>query len=71
MSSITVKVKDLYETAKLMHVEGLDYVEVTLLDPEITPDGQSLPAGINFNAWAKNESFMNIDFGCVDAVKDE
>ena len=69
MDSITIRVKDLYDRVKELKDDKMDYVEISFLEPDEMPDGDIIPASINFSAWTEKESFIGIDYEGIDAIE--
>ncbi len=57
-----VKVSDLYQRAKEMLNDGMEYVRVDC----VKPDGE-IPACISFTAWRKCDDF-EVDYDELDAL---
>lgn len=68
--SITIKVSDLYDRAKQMKDDGMDFVELTILAEEYEDD-DILPPALWLSATSKKESFMSIDYEAIDAIDED
>jgi hypothetical protein len=64
MDTITVSVKDLFDRAKELKDDGMDFVEISLAEPD-----DSDPGYMHFTAWKKSTSFEGIDYEEIEAVK--
>lgn len=65
MDSITVKVSELYEQIKLMKDDGMDYVEIKMLEAD--EDDPEIPASISLTA-RKETDLYDIDYEDVYSV---
>lgn len=66
MSSIVLRVNDLYERVSEMKADGCDYVELDIVDAS---DGD--PTFISFNCLKVNEPDCFIDYEELDEVPKE
>ena len=65
MDSITVKVSELYEQIKLMKDDGMDFVEIKMLEAD--EDNPEIPASISLTA-RKETDLYDIDYEDVYSV---
>ena len=65
MDSITVKVSELYEQIKLMKDDGMDFVEIKMLEAD--EDDSEIPASISLTA-RKETDLYDIDYEDVYSV---
>lgn len=65
MDSITVKVSELYEQIKLMKDDGMDFVEIKMLEAD--EDDPEIPASISLTA-RKETDLYDIDYEDVYSV---
>lgn len=65
MDTITVKISELYEQLKLMKSDKMDYVTLSILDPQPEED---TPASVYLTACQKNGN-VDVDYDSVDAVE--
>ena len=65
MDSITVKVSELYEQIKLMKDDGMDFVEIKMLEAD--EDFPEIGASISFSA-RKESDIYDTDYDDVYAV---
>lgn len=49
---------------------GMDYVEVSLCEPDNSDPDDPLPASVHFDAFKKSTPFEVIDFEDIDVVSD-
>lgn len=64
MEHITISVSALYQKAKEMLNDGMDYVEIGIDEA----DDELLPA-VFFQAWAKHAPEMGIDYETIEATE--
>lgn len=57
-----VSASDLYQKAKEIINDGMDYVEISLMEPD-----DDLPAAVHFQAWKKNAN-CDEDYEEIDVV---
>lgn len=69
MSSIVVKVSDLYERVKKLKDDNMQYVQLLVLD-STTDDDDVLPPSLEFNALQSKSDDMWIDYEGIDAIED-
>lgn len=62
---VTVKVRDLFNLAKEMLDDGMDYVEVSILGPEPEFD---CPASLHFDASKASMPEMGVDYEELDDI---
>jgi len=62
-----VPVSELYEKIKEILEDGMDYVEVSLMEPD---EEDEIPAGVHFEAFRKN-SYGSVNYEEVDVVDPE
>lgn len=67
---ITVKVSDLYDRAKQMKDDGMDFVQISILDEQEMDDG-IIPSSLWLSASSKKESFMAVDYEEIEALQEE
>lgn len=63
LDKIVVKVSDLFQKAKRLANDRMDYVELTLMEAD-----DELPACVLFNAISKRHDYEIIDYEEIDAV---
>ncbi len=63
--TVTVKVSDLYKLAKEMLNDGMDYVEISILEPDQDND---LPASLHFDASKASFPEMGVDYEELDDI---
>ena len=63
-----VSASDLYRIAKQIINDGMDWVEVSLLEPDNTIPSDPLPPGLGFRAWKNAEEF-GVIYGAIDVRK--
>lgn len=64
MDEIVVKVSDLFEIAKQLHQDGMQYVRLMLLEAE-----DDLPALISVKAIKSASSDDAVDYEAIEAVE--
>lgn len=63
--NVTVKVSDLYKLSKEMLNDGMDYVEVSILEPDPEDD---FPVCLHFEASKAAEPEVGIDYEDLDDI---
>lgn len=61
---ITVSVSALYQKAKEMLNDGMDYVDIFISDED-----EELPPAIFFSAWTKRAPEMAVDYDVIEAAE--
>ena len=62
-----VPVSELYEKIKEILDDGMDYVEVSLMEPD---EEDEIPAGVHFEAFRKT-SYGSVNYEEVDVIDPE
>jgi len=62
---VTVSVSELYQLAKDMLNDGMDYVEVTFIEHD---EDEEIPSSLNFEASKRTQSYMGIDYGFLEDI---
>mgnify|MGYP006988891028 CR=1 FL=1 len=58
-----VSASELYQKAKEILNDGMDYIEISLMEPD-----EDLPAAVHFQAWKKNAEY-DVDYEEIDVVE--
>lgn len=64
-----VSASDLFQKAKEILNSGMDLVEISLVEPDISDPDDPLPACVHFNAFKTNCPEARIDFEELDVVE--
>ncbi|ACD22656.1 hypothetical protein FDE76_14920 [Clostridium botulinum] len=68
--SITIKVSELYERAKQMKDDGMDYVEVSILeDDDENFKSDPLPTTLWLSANSKKEPFESVEYEEIEVIE--
>lgn len=62
---------ELYSKAKEIINAGMDYVEITLMEPDDYDPDDPIPVSVHFDAWNKRTPFEHVDFEDIDVIDDE
>ena len=66
-----IKVSELYQKAKEMLNDGMDYVEISLCEPDTTDPDDPLPASVHFEAFKKTSSFEGVDYEDIEVADED
>ena len=64
-----ISASELYQRAKEMLNRGMDYVAISLMEPDDSDPDDPLPACVHFEAYKKSAPEAWIDFEEIDVVK--
>lgn len=62
---VTVSTSELYQLAKAMLNDGMDYVKVSILEAD---EEDQIPASLNFSASKRSASYESVGYGCLDDI---
>lgn len=65
-----VSASALFQRAKEMLNDGMDYVAISLMEPDDTLEDDPLPASVHFEAFKAHEPEMWIDYEDIDVEPD-
>lgn len=65
-----ISASELYQRAKEILNAGMDFVEISLCEPDDSVPDDPLPASVHFDAFRKSTPFEVIDFEDIDVVSD-
>ena len=64
-----ISASELYQRAKEMLNRGMDYVSISLMDPDDSVPDDPLPACVHFEACSKKDTNSWFDFNEIDAIQ--
>lgn len=67
--SIIVKVSDIRACIQEVRRDGMDYVEISISDPDKF-DGEIIPACVNISGYKLGNAGMWVDYDPVEAIPD-
>ena len=65
-----VSASALFQRAKEMLNDGMDYVVISLVEPDNSVPNDPLPASVHFEAFKASEPEMWIDYEDIDVTSD-
>lgn len=65
-----ISASELYQRAKEILNAGMDYVEISLCEPDDSYPDDPLPASVHFEAFKKSTPFEAVIFDDIDVVTD-
>lgn len=65
MDKITIPVKELLERVKEMDKDGMDFAELSILEPDAA---ENLPACLWLTGLKKSEPYESVDYDSIDAI---
>lgn len=69
IDTITVKVSELYNLAKQLKNDGMDFVEVSIVQDDST--SAPLPDCLNFSAFSEKMPEAFFDYDCIDGISED
>ena len=63
-----ISASELYQKAKEILKDGMDFVEISLFEPDEEFD---IPAGVHFEAFKKASPYEHIDYEDIDVIDPE
>lgn len=67
LDHIIVSVDDLLEQVKLMHDDGIEFVELSIAPPDEF-DGETLPARLDLSGLMPDDPTGLVDYDSIDAA---
>lgn len=64
MEHITISVSELYQKAKEMLNDGMDYVEIGIDEAD-----DELPPAVYFQAWTRHAPEMGVDYEVIEEAE--
>lgn len=66
MDNVIVSVSDLLKKVEELHKDGMEYVELSVLEPE----EEDLPVSLWFEAYKSPMLDMGVDYEGIDVIED-
>ena len=65
-----ISASELYQKAKEILNDGMDYVVISFMEPDETDSDDPLPAAVHFDAFKKHGSCVWTDYEEIDVASD-
>lgn len=68
MNSCTIPARDLLKIAQDIVSDGMDYVEVTILEEDLSDPDMPIPPSVHFSCFKKSDPYAMVDYEDIDSV---